>query len=348
MVVMMTSTIGFVCLLSFFIHELNQTSLNSTIKALLAILFSLPALKMNSVLFVFEAHFVVFTLLLEFCFKKLMKTDRTNYKRFFLCIPIPFVLAMLFMCYGSYNMNHIVKTEYTIDTQKSLSKDYKIAMISDLHYPNSTSKEELSSLVQRIAKEKPDFVMLCGDIIDENTTPQERIDTFETLGQFSQTSQVFYVYGNHDTGKHSFYNRIASEQLESLIENNGIRVLNDEQMIIHDEISIIGRKDYSLHNRIDLPEYFVDDKTYNIVLDHQPKNLTECSQNKVDLHLSGHTHAGQIFPLYYVYELLNINEMNYGLKQVDQMSAINTSGVSGWGFAIRTEHHSEFVIVNIH
>ena len=167
MVVMITSAIGFVCLLSFFIYELNQTSLNSTIKALLAILFSLPALKMNSVLFVFEAHFVVFTLLLEFCFKKLMKTDRTNYKRFFLCIPIPFVLAMLLMCYGSYNMNHIVKTEYTIDTQKSLSKDYKIAMISDLHYPNSTSKEELSSLVKRIAKEKPDFVMLCGDIIDE-------------------------------------------------------------------------------------------------------------------------------------------------------------------------------------
>ena len=64
--------------------------------------------------------------------------------------------------------------------------------------------------------------------------------------------------------------------------------------------------------------------------------------------LLGHTHAGQIFPLYYVYELLNINEMNYGLKQVDQMSAINTSGVSGWGFPIRTEHHSEFVIVNIH
>ena len=29
------------------------------------------------------------------------------------------------------------------------------------------------------------------------------------------------------------------------------------------------------------------------------------------------------------------------------MSAINTSGVSGWGFPIRTEHHSEFVIVNI-
>ena len=189
--------------------------------------------------------------------------------------------------------------------------------------------------------------MLCGDIIDENTDSQERIETFETLGQLSKLSQVFYVYGNHDTGKHSFYNRIPSNKLESLIENYGIHVLNDEQTLLNDEISIIGRKDYSLHQRRDIKSFETNTDTYNIVIDHQPKNLEDCSQSNIDLHLSGHTHAGQIFPLYYIYELLNINELNYGQKYINLMSAINTSGVSGWGFPIRTEHHSEFVIVNI-
>lgn len=341
------SIISFIFIFSFFIYEFNKTSLNGVVKILLATLLSIPSLKLNSVLFIFEIHFIVITIIFEFLFNKIIKSDNTKYKKLYMYIPIPLILSICLMYFGSYNMNHILKTQYNIDTYKTLSKDYKIAMIADLHYPTSTNKKDLNRLVNRIADEKPDFVMLCGDIIDENTDSQERIETFETLGKLSKLSQVFYVYGNHDTGKHSFYNCIPSNKLESLIENYGIHVLNDEQTLLNDEISIIGRKDYSLHQRRDIKSFETNTDTYNIVIDHQPKNLEDCSQSNIDLHLSGHTHAGQIFPLYYIYELLNINELNYGQKYINLMSAINTSGVSGWGFPIRTEHHSEFVIVNI-
>lgn len=341
------SIISFIFIFSFFIYEFNKTSLNGVVKILLATLLSIPSLKLNSVLFIFEIHFIVITIIFEFLFNKIIKSDNTKYKKLYMYIPIPLILSICLMYFGSYNMNHILKTQYNIDTYKTLSKDYKIAMIADLHYPTSTNKKDLNRLVNRIADEKPDFVMLCGDIIDENTDSQERIETFEILGKLSKLSQVFYVYGNHDTGKHSFYNCIPSNKLESLIENYGIHVLNDEQTLLNDEISIIGRKDYSLHQRRDIKSFEINTDTYNIVIDHQPKNLEDCSQSNIDLHLSGHTHAGQIFPLYYIYELLNINELNYGQKYINLMSAINTSGVSGWGFPIRTEHHSEFVIVNI-
>ena len=347
MLTVIMSIISFIFIFSFFIYEFNKTSLNGVVKILLATLLSIPSLKLNNVLFIFEIHFIVITIIFEFLFNKIIKSDNTKYKKLYMYIPIPLILSICLMYFGSYNMNHILKTQYNIDTYKTLSKDYKIAMIADLHYPTSTNKKDLNRLVNRIADEKPDFVMLCGDIIDENTDSQERIETFETLGKLSKLSQVFYVYGNHDTGKHSFYNRIPSNKLESLIENYGIHVLNDEQTLLNDEISIIGRKDYSLHQRRDIKSFETNTDTYNIVIDHQPKNLEDCSQSNIDLHLSGHTHAGQIFPLYYIYELLNINELNYGQKYINLMSAINTSGVSGWGFPIRTEHHSEFVIVNI-
>lgn len=341
------SIISFIFIFSFFIYEFSKTILNGVVKILLATLLSIPSLKLNSVLFIFEIHFIVITIIFEFLFNKIIKSDNTKYKKLYMYIPIPLILSICLMYFGSYNMNHILKTQYNIDTYKTLSKDYKIAMIADLHYPTSTNKKDLNRLVNRIADEKPDFVMLCGDIIDENTDSQERIETFEILGKLSKLSQVFYVYGNHDTGKHSFYNCIPSNKLESLIENYGIHVLNDEQTLLNDEISIIGRKDYGLHQRRDIKSFEINTDTYNIVIDHQPKNLEDCSQSNIDLHLSGHTHAGQIFPLYYIYELLNINELNYGQKYINLMSAINTSGVSGWGFPIRTEHHSEFVIVNI-
>lgn len=347
MLTVIMSIISFIFIFSFFIYEFSKTILNGVVKILLATLLSIPSLKLNSILFIFEIHFIVITIIFEFLFNKIIKSDNTKYKKLYMYIPIPLILSICLMYFGSYNMNHILKTQYNIDTYKTLSKDYKIAMIADLHYPTSTNKKDLNRLVNRIADEKPDFVMLCGDIIDENTDSQERIETFETLGKLSKLSQVFYVYGNHDTGKHSFYNCIPSNKLESLIENYGIHVLNDEQTLLNDEISIIGRKDYSLHQRRDIKSFETNTDTYNIVIDHQPKNLEDCSQSNIDLHLSGHTHAGQIFPLYYIYELLNINELNYGQKYINLMSAINTSGVSGWGFPIRTEHHSEFVIVNI-
>ncbi len=34
-----------------------------------------------------------------------------------------------------------------------------------------------------------------------------------------------------------------------------------------------------------------------IVLDHQPKNLSEAQKNGVDIQFSGHTHNGQLWPL---------------------------------------------------
>lgn len=49
-------------------------------------------------------------------------------------------------------------------------------------------------------------------------------------------------YGNHDLGKYSIHNKGTVEEITSLIESNGIYMLNDE-------ITLIGRSDYSLHDR---------------------------------------------------------------------------------------------------
>lgn len=348
MLTVIVPLLSFIFLFCFFISQTNKTHFSQTAKIIIATILSLPALKLNSILFIFEVHFMIISIFIELIYKKITQTERRRHKGFCLCIALPFILSLGLMYFGFDNMNQILKTEYDIDTNKSLSKNYKIAMMADLHYPTSTNQNDLESLVERINDEQPDLIMLCGDIIDENTTPEERSEAFVTLGELSKASQVFYVYGNHDTGQFSYTNRISNQQLDSLIENNGIHVLNDEKIILNDEITIIGRKDYSLHERKAIKAYHPNNNTYNIVIDHQPKNLEECATQNIDLHLSGHTHAGQIFPLYYICELLNINELNYGRKDINQMSAINTSGVSGWGFPIRTEHHSEFVIVNIH
>ena len=40
-------------------------------------------------------------------------------------------------------------------------------------------------------------------------------------------------------------------------------------------------------------------------------------------------------------DLIDFSELNYGYKKSGNLNAIVTSGVAGWGFDLRTEHHSE-------
>ncbi len=75
MLTVIMSAISFIFIFSFFIYEFNKTNLNSVVKILSATLLSLPALKLNSVLFIFEVHFVVITIVFEFLFKKIIKSD---------------------------------------------------------------------------------------------------------------------------------------------------------------------------------------------------------------------------------------------------------------------------------
>ena len=69
----------------------------------------------------------------------------------------------------------------------------------------------------------------------------------------------------------------------------------------------------------------------------------------VDLQLSGHTHAGQIWPVGVFTELSG--GMNYGIRTYDRLNGtfniIVSSGIAGWGYPIRTGGHSEYVIIDI-
>ncbi|MBP2032075.1 putative MPP superfamily phosphohydrolase [Clostridium algifaecis] len=84
-----------------------------------------------------------------------------------------------------------------------------------------------------------------------------------------------------------------------------------------------------------------------LLLDHQPFELQKNDELGYDLQLSGHTHAGQIWPVGLLSDILRTNELNYGYKKLSNMQAIVSSGMAGWGYPIRTEANSEYVIIDI-
>ena len=83
MLTVIMSIISFIFIFSFFIYEFSKTILNGVVKILLATLLSIPSLKLNSVLFIFEIHFIVITIIFEFLFNKIELTHSNECGLFF-------------------------------------------------------------------------------------------------------------------------------------------------------------------------------------------------------------------------------------------------------------------------
>ena len=82
-----------------------------------------------------------------------------------------------------------------------------------------------------------------------------------------------------------------------------------------------------------------------ILLEHEPKDLLETSNYDIDIHLSGHTHAGQFFPLTIGCKWMSENL--YGIKKFNNMVSLVTSGIGVYGPNMRVATNSEICILNI-
>ena len=88
------------------------------------------------------------------------------------------------------------------------------------------------------------------------------------------------------------------------------------------------------------------DKTKPIfVLDHEPYELEELSNNGVDLDLSRHTHNGQMFPSNIFIKLIWKNA--HGLLKVNSMYNVVTSGIGVYGPNMRVGTTAEVANINI-
>lgn len=72
-----------------------------------------------------------------------------------------------------------------------------------------------------------------------------------------------------------------SQKINSITKNN-IIILNDQEVHLN-KIILIGRSDYTNKSQKKTKDYNLTNKTYNIVLDHQPQGTRENIKNNIDL-----------------------------------------------------------------
>lgn len=324
---------------------------------LLTAVLVVPALRMYHSWFIILLHVTVFLLLTDgvvLLLRKLRKQKEwpAVWNKIYRSGIIAVMLAAILLGYGYYNIRHVVETDYTVETQKQIRDEgYRLVLLSDLHDGLTLNGAELRAVADKIQATQPDAVILDGDLVDESTTLEEMQEAFEILGQIQSTYGVYYVYGNHDQNNYTSTPNYTKEQLADTIRKNGITILEDEAVSLNSELALIGRADRGdgtfLRKEITQLVEQLDPAQEWIVLDHQPAEYRQAAEAGCDLILSGHTHAGQIWPAGLFAALFHFDELNYGEKDVGNLHAIVTSGIAGWGYPIRTERHSEYVVIQL-
>ena len=251
-----------------------------------------------------------------------------------------------YLSFGIINMQTVTAKEHLIKSDK-LHNSYKIVFISDMHIGSSQSLATAKKTIRQAASEKPDIILLGGDIVDEFTTKTEMEQSFSLLGTLDVP--IYFIYGNHDrqdncslTGGAVF----TAEELENALTSNGIHILKDEWIRFSDDLTIFGRESYNIPDRKSLDDIFArPENTFILQIDHSPYLTEEIEQSKADLQLSGHSHAGQLFPLNFIYRLVGYD--SYGFFHYGETELYVSAGASGWIIPFRSEKACHYEVFRL-
>ena len=274
----------------------------------------------------------------------LFRKKKINEKKHFLIVS---VFTLVFFVYSVLNMQMISGKYHEIRSSK-LKNEYTLVFFADLHYGSSQSKDTVDKALDEIGSLKPDMLVLGGDITDENTTREEMEYLYKKIS--SLDIPTYFVYGNHDRQERGDLiggQKYTEKQLEEAITGNDIKILYEDYVKINDDLIIMGREDPShpLDRKEvkDLPK--TDKDSYFIVIDHTPYQNEDIIELKADLQLSGHTHAGQIFPVQTIYRIIGLNTC--GDYKVGDTHLYISPGIAGWYFPLRSEAHSNYEVFEL-
>ena len=251
-----------------------------------------------------------------------------------------FVMIFGIFLYGNLHYKNKVRVPLELKSSKPLPREYRAVMLSDLHLGYHNPRQEFARWVDIINAEKPDFILIAGDIIDGSMRPlleEKMAEEFHRL-----KAPVYACLGNHE-----YY--AGEPRAQQFYKDAGIHLLIDEAATIDSSIVIVGRDDRTNMRRKpvkDLVNGLVNVQSpYIIVLDHQPYNL-DCSEAAgVDFQLSGHTHRGQVWPISWITD--HIYECSWGSHQRGSTQYYVSSGIGIWGGKFRIGTQSEYVVATI-
>ena len=215
------------------------------------------------------------------------------------CLSISFFISFILIGMGVKQANTIQKTMIKVPTSKLPEgcQRLRIVQLTDLHLGPFVGLPLLAQILRKVREADPDIVVVTGDLADGKLTGRRR--EISMLRRIRPKYGMYAVPGNHD-----YYDDI--DEAISFMESSGMKVLRTEA-IEAGGIIIAGAddKDHLIKERWNLSRSETLVLSYEreqrekflLLLRHRPVVETG-TEGHFDLQLSGHTHGGQVFPLF--------------------------------------------------
>lgn len=217
--------------------------------------------------------------------KKKNKKDKPVISKTFLAIII---ILILWSIWSWVPVTERIKLELLKDSGSGV----RIVLITDLH--SCYYGKNQNSLIKRIDKEKPDIILLAGDIFDDKIDDDNTKILIEDL---VKKYPCYYVTGNHEYWSH------RADEMKEYMKSVGVHVLagDCETVTINGStLDICGIDDpYNLSeeewvHQIDKAYSETDEAHVRILVTHRPEKVEVYEKYDFDLIVAGHAHAGQI------------------------------------------------------
>lgn len=222
----------------------------------------------------------------------------------YIILGIAIAVALFFLIVNIRDMNRFVVREYTFTSDK-ISKEGTFVFLSDLH-DKSYGKNNVK-LLNAIKDVKPDVLLVGGDMIvaspgEENGKAKAFMQAL--AGEYT----VYHGMGNHEYRSDFYrekYENMYDEYSKPLTDKGVVFLRNDNVYLEEYNIRIRGaeidRKYYKRfvvrHMDADYLEEILgksDEKSYEILLAHNPDYFKQYAAYGADLTLAGHVHGGII------------------------------------------------------
>lgn len=255
-------------------------------------------------------------------------------------------VAGAFITAGYAAWNATVVRVVPIDLpMRGLATPVRIVQISDAHIGHHRGREYLQALVAATNEQRPDVVVITGDLLDSNVAIRDRMLT--PLGAL--TAPALYVEGNHE-------GYIDRDSALAAIEDTGVRVLHNEDVTLAG-LRFVGldymradNETLDLHPSADprtiqgtMQRFVAGVGAPMVVLHHSPVGVDYVAQSGAALMMSGHTHGGQVFPATWLARW--IFPYNAGRYQNGPMTVFVSQGAGTFMLPLRLGTNNELNLI---
>lgn len=256
------------------------------------------------------------------------------------------ILTVICAGIGHQNTVNLRLTVYEEKLTEGMPKDsLKILLVTDLHIGKIIGTEHIARLREMAVKEKPDYLIFAGDMIDRGVSYALRPEVFAEMKRLVTDAipagHAFFVLGNHE-----YY----ADTAEKLLWINSLgTLLRDSVVKLPEGVYLIGR-DSGIGNprRAEMSALLsqVPAGAPAVLVAHEPEEYGEPEVTaRPLLVLHGHTHAGQhiLFrPFLYIKA-----PHAYGRIQKGQATHIISSGYGVSNSTLRIGTQSEAVLIRL-